>query len=85
MILDYTFNTKEELYTRVKPALSAKLQEIRRLNYQNIREEDIWDYLSEVKWSLSHGLELSDIVSDIIHVDIKKLNSYVEKNRRGAL
>lgn len=85
MILDFTFNTKEELYTRVKPALSAKLQEIRRLNYTNINEEDIWNYLSFEKWSKSHGLVLSDIVSDIIHVDIKKLNSYVEKNRRGAL
>ena len=78
--VNYTFNTKEELYTRVKPALSAKLQELRRLNYSKITEEDIWSYLSEVKWSKSKGLMLSDIVSDIIHVDNKKLEEYI-KNR----
>ena len=84
--MSYTFNTKEELYTRVKPALSAKLQELKRLNYKNIVEEDIWNYLSNAKWSKSQGLMLSDIVSDIIHLDNKRLNEYVEKtNRRGAL
>ena len=30
--MDYNFNTKEELYVRVRPALNAKLQELRRLN-----------------------------------------------------
>lgn len=83
--MEYNFNSKEELYTRVKPALSAKLQELRRLNYPKITEEDIWNYLSEAKWSKSRGLMLSDIVSDIIHVDNRRLNEYVEKNRRGAL
>ena len=51
--MDYNFNTKEELYVRVRPALNAKLQELRRLNYPNITEEDIWSYLSEVKWTKS--------------------------------
>ena len=70
-------DTKEELYVRLRPALNAKLQELRRLNYPNITEEDIWSYLSEVKWTKSKGLMLSDIVSDIIHVDNRRLNSYV--------
>ena len=82
--MDYNFNTKEELYVRLRPALNAKLQELRRLNYPNITEEDIWSYLSEVKWTKSKGLMLSDIVSDIIHVDNRRLNSYVENKRRGV-
>lgn len=74
-----TFKTKEELYQRVKPALSAKRQELRRLKYQNITERDIWDYLSIHKWSKANHLMLSDIVSDIIHVDNEILKEYVTK------
>lgn len=82
--MNYTFNTKEELYLRIKPALSAKLQELRRLNYSKIREEDIWEYLTSIKWSKAKGLMLSDIVSDIIHVDNIKLNNYVENNKNNG-
>ncbi len=84
-VMDFTFNTKEELYTRIRPALNAKLQELRRLNYSNITEEDIWNYLSINKWSKSHGLMLSDIVSDIIHVDNKKLDEFVKNKKRGTV
>ena len=76
--MEFTFNTKEELYVRVKPALSAKLQELRRLNFKNINEEDIFNYLSINKWTKSHNLALSDIVSDIIHADNKKLDEFVK-------
>lgn len=82
--MNYTFNTKEELYFRIKPALSAKLQELRRLNYSKIKEEDIWEFLTNIKWSKAKGLMLSDIVSDIIHVDNKKLSNYVENNKNNG-
>ena len=83
--MDLSFKTQEELYIRVRPALNAKLQELRRLNYPNITEEDIWSYLSEVKWTKSKGLMLSDIVSDIIHIDNRRLAKYLEdKNKRGV-
>lgn len=62
---------------RVKPALSAKRQELRRLKYSNITERDIWDYLSKEKWSKAKNLMLSDIVSDIIHADNDCLNNFV--------
>ena len=79
--MEYDFKTKEELYIRVRPALHAKLEEIRRLNYPNIKEEDIWNYLSEIKWSKSNNLALSDIVSDIIHLDVKILNNYLSEKK----
>ena len=78
--MDYDFKTKEELYIRVRPALHAKLEELKRLNYPNIKEEDIFNYLSIVKWSKSNNLALSDIVSDIIHLNPKILNSYINDN-----
>lgn len=79
--MDYDFKTKEELYIRVRPALHAKLEELKRLNYPNIKEKDIFNYLSIVKWSKSNNLALSDIVSDIIHLNPKILNSYINDNK----
>lgn len=77
--MDFEFSTQKELYDRVKPALRAKLEELRRLNYIGINESDIWKYLAEVKWKKSQNLMLSDIVSDILHVDNKRLQKYLKE------
>lgn len=82
--MDYKFNTKEELYIRVKPALRAKIEELKRLNFGNINEEDVWNYLSNNKWSNSNNLTLSDIVSDIIHIDPKILSQYKKDKKKGV-
>ena len=79
--MNYGFNTQEELFIRVRPALHSKLEELKRLNFPNINEKDIWNYLSEVKWQKSKNLTLSDIVSDIMHIDNNKLNRYVKENK----
>ena len=81
--MDYDFQTKEELFIRVRPAIHAKLEELKRLNYTNIKEVDIFNYLSEVKWSKSTNLALSDIVSDIIHLEPKRLDYYI-KQKKGV-
>ena len=81
--MDYDFQTKEELFIRVRPAIHAKLEELKRLNYKNIKEVDIFNYLSEVKWSKSTNLALSDIVSDIIHLEPKRLDYYI-KQKKGV-
>lgn len=83
--MNFAFNTKEELFTRVKPALNVKLQELKRSNYSEINEEDIWDYLSYSKWSKSHDLMLSDIVSDIIHANNKDIYEFSVNKKRGTL
>ena len=83
--MDLSFKSQEELYIRVRPALNAKLQELKRINYKNITESDIWEYLSVNKWRKSSNLMLSDIVSDIIHIDNRRLAKYLEdKNKRGV-
>ena len=83
--MDFEFNSQEELFKRVKPALEAKKVELNRLGVRNVKIEDIWNYLINVKWSSGRDLMLSDVVSDILHVDNKKISSYLrEKNtRRG--
>lgn len=74
------FSSKEELYQRVKPALRAKKQELKRCGYFYIKEVDIWNYLIKSRWQQSHSLMLSDVVDDILNVDNKKLDHYVKTN-----
>lgn len=85
--MDIKFNSQEELYNRVKPALNAKLQELHRLGFSYITTDDIWNYLKETKWIKGKDLTLSDIVSNIIHVDNNKLDEFVNgkttKKRRS--
>ena len=85
--MDIKFNSQEELYDRVKPALNAKLQELHRLGFSYVTIDDIWNYLKETKWINGKDLTLSDIVSNIIHVDNEKLDEYIKgditKKRRS--
>ena len=83
--MDFEFNSQEELFKRVKPALEAKRVELNRLGVKKVKIKDIWDYLVDVKWSSGRELMLSDVVSDILHLDNKRFNSYLRerKTRRG--
>lgn len=76
--MDYEFSSKEELFQRVKPALKAKLNEFQRLGYSYVQEIDIWNYLIENVWSKAKDLMLSDIVNDILHVKIQKIDDYLK-------
>ncbi|MGN1371535.1 MAG: post-transcriptional regulator [Candidatus Coprovivens sp.] len=69
-------NSQEELYDRIKPALRSKKRLLRQAGFKNISEKDIWDYLRFNKWSLSIGLELCDMVDDILHTDNNLIVSY---------
>lgn len=77
--MDITFQTQEELYQRVHPALRAKKMELWRLGFSYIKESDIWNYLKKSKWTKSKNLMLSDIVSDILHLDNQKIDRYVKQ------
>ena len=76
--MDFEFNSQEELFKRVKPALNAKVMELHRLGYSYITIDDIWNYLVETKWKKGKDLMLSDIVSNIIHVENNKLDEYLK-------
>ncbi len=76
--MDFEFSTKEELFTRVRPALKAKEVELHRLGYTYIKDIDIWNYLIELKWKSSKNLMLSDIVNDIMHLNEKKIDEYLK-------
>ena len=71
------FNSVEDLYKRVRPALTSKVRELKRNNIILVKEEDIWNYLIETKWRTGKGLELFNIVDDILNIDNKELEHYV--------
>lgn len=80
--MDIEFKTQEELYKRVLPALKSKKAELRRKGYNNIKEEDIWMFLAQEIFSKTTALTLSDIVSYIMHIDIERLEEYINTNFR---
>jgi len=71
----------QELYERLRPALKTKQEEMKRLGYNYIKEEDIWNYLKETKWKKSIDLELYQMVSDIMNAD----NDYISDYLKGKL
>ena len=68
------YNNQKELYLALLPAFNVK----KRLNsitkYPNIKNSDIWEYLAENKWRHTTGLTISDMVNDIIMLDINDVN-----------
>ena len=82
------FETLEELYKRIKPALTTKMREMRRNGYIYIKEEDIWNYLKEVKWVNSKDLSLYQMTCDILDTNDNVIDDYLRKklnmkNRRA--
>ncbi len=68
------FQSLEELYKRVYPALHYKVQEIKRLGIEKIEEKAIWNWLSIHKWKHSQNLTLYDIINDIFHFNVEEMN-----------
>ena len=81
---DIVFNSLQELYKRVEPALKTKTDEIKRLGYSYIKPEDIWNYLRETNWQKRRNLELHQLVDDILNSDVLLIDDYLkEKLNRG--
>lgn len=76
--MDIIFTSLEELYQRIKPALTAKSAEMHRNGFNYIKEEDIWNYLKEIKWRSSKDLSLSDMVSDILNTEDMIIDGYLK-------
>lgn len=72
------FNSVEELYNRLKPALETKRMEMVRNGISYIRIEDIWNFLKEMKWKKATSLALCDMVSDVLNADEGLIDSYLK-------
>lgn len=76
------FSSLEELYKRLKPALSSKKKELNKLGYVYIKEEDIWNALKNNKWTSSLDLSLYDMVDDILNTANSYFDDYVKEELR---
>lgn len=77
--MDIGFNSLNELYERLRPALTTKVGEMHRNGYKYIKEEDIWNYLKEVKWQKSIDLGLFQMVSDVLNTDDATIDYYLKE------
>lgn len=83
--MDLEFETIEDLYRRLIPALRTKRREMRRNGYPYIKEEDIWNYLKEVKWVRARNLLLYEMVNDVLGASEEQIDDYLKEklNRRN--
>ena len=72
------FSSLEDLYNRLKPALRSKVKELRQLDKIYIKENDIFEYLSNTRWESSTNLTLDQMVDDILYLDNDKIDEYVQ-------
>ncbi len=78
--MDITFSSLKELYERLLPALRTKKNEMVRQGYTYIKEEDIWNYFKEKKWTKAKNLTLFDMVDDILNTDVILIDHYFKKS-----
>lgn len=86
---DLKFESLKELYDRVLPALRSKVKELKRININYIKEEDIWNILKENNWMMHQTLTLAEMVDDILNTDasffVEKKNLEEEKRKTEPL
>ena len=77
--MDIAFNSLEDLYKRLRPALKTKKEEMKRAGIIYIKEEDIWNYLKEKKWTNSKDLSLYQMVNDVLNADDMLIDKYLKE------
>ena len=75
------YGSQLELYQQLIPAFNVKKRLMKLLNY-DITNKDIWTYLAKNKWRYASGLTLSDMVNDIITLDITELINNVKGDKQ---
>jgi hypothetical protein len=77
------YNTAEELFKSLKGAFNVKLRMIKS-KYDYITMVDIWNYLKINKWSKDKNLSISEMVNDIIDVDITKVDIFLKNHIKNT-
>ncbi len=77
------YKNEKELYQALIPAINVKLKLLKKSKINNIKKEDIWNYLKQTKWRNSTDLTLGEMVQDIIHTDNIELVKNKKDNMKG--
>lgn len=72
------YSNVKELYNSLIPAFNVKLRLINK-DYDYITKTDIWNYLKINKWCKDINLTISEMVDDIIMVDIDKVDRFLKE------
>ncbi len=78
------FKTIKDLYEYIKPALNTKISELKTTGYEYICEEDIWNYLKEIKWKNAIDLSISEMVSDILNANVLLIDQYFKEKVKDS-
>jgi len=79
MVIQMEYNSQEELFKSLKGAFKVKLRTINK-EYDYIKMVDIWNYLKINKWCKDRNLSISEMVNDIIDVDIVKVDQFLKQH-----
>ncbi len=82
---DIKFNSLEELYKRLVPAMETKVNELKNSGISYININDIWEYLKNNKWNKSNNLSLSDCVDDILNTKDEDYKKYIKEKMKNIL
>lgn len=64
------FDNVLKLRKKLSPVLRTKVNELRKNGIFNITEQEIWNYLVLTKWKSKQELYLSEMVDDILKLEI---------------
>ena len=73
------FNSLEELYNKLVPAMETKVNELKLNGISYISVDDIWNYNKKNNWIKSKDLTLSQCVDDILNTSDDKYKKYAKE------
>lgn len=77
------YKNMRELFNSLKPAFDVKLRLINK-DYDYITRTDIWNYLKINKWCKDVNLSISEMVDDIMMVDIYKVDRFLKDHLKKS-
>lgn len=80
--MDFRFNSIEELYSKLLPALNTKVNDLKRNKINYLNEKDVWDYLRFNYWNKKNKLTLGEMVNDILSTPNFELEDYKNKGKK---
>lgn len=74
------FDSVEELYKRILPAINTKISELKRKNIY-VKALDVWNYCVDNNWKNQKDLRIYKLVDDVLNLNEFELQVYI-KNKK---
>ena len=79
---EFKFNSINELYNRLLPAMETKKNDLLRNTKVLISEQEIWGYFRSNYWNKKSKLTLGEMVNDILSTPDHELIDYHNLNTK---